>query len=223
MSMEAGYWLAASGGFLGSFGHCIGMCGPIASGFSLSISGSQTRNAMVPQVLYNTGRITTYTAVGAGMGAVGWFANDFLVQALQVGVMLFAGVLMVIMGLIIMVRRTASFLERHNTFILRAASRLASGKSVLKFFPLGLVLGLLPCGLSYTYFIAAAGSGSVGRGALVMLAFGMGTLPAMLILGAVMSAIGSRVRGVIYRMGGAAVTIMGAYFLYLGMAYYANL
>jgi sulfite exporter TauE/SafE len=224
MGMETGYWLAASGGLLGSFGHCIGMCGPIAAGFSLSQSGASARKVMVPQVLYNAGRVTTYTAAGGVMGAAGSFA-DIAARAVgfQGAVLLIAGVLMVVMGLYIVVSRSARFLEKHNMVLLRAAARLAGGHSVLRFYPLGLVLGLLPCGLSYTYFIGAAGTGNAVHGALTMLAFGVGTLPAMLILGAVVTAIGSRARSIIYRLGGVAVAAMGGYFLIMGLEFYANL
>jgi sulfite exporter TauE/SafE len=224
MGLEAGYWLAASGGFLGGFGHCIGMCGPIAGSFSFSRSGMSTRNAMVPQVLYNAGRVTTYTVAGAVMGAVGSFTNVTARAAgLQGAVMLFAGALMVVMGLYIVARRSLRFLEKHNTALLRVAKHLAGGHSMLRFYPLGLVLGLMPCGLSYTYFMAAAGTGNAMHGALIMLAFGAGTLPAMGVLGAMVTAISSRARGMIYRLGGLAVTAMGVYFLYMGLAFYADL
>jgi len=85
------------------------------------------------------------------------------------------------------------------------------------------VMGLLPCGLSYTMLIAAAGSGSLYNGALLMLAFGLGTAPAMLLVGIAAGRIGPRLRGALYRMGGALVALMGAYYLYRSVGLYASM
>ncbi len=218
------YLFALTGGFLGGFGHCIGMCGPVVAGYTLGRSKGGLRTAFVPQVLYNAGRILTYTAVGALMGAAGSVAGlAGRAAGLQHMVMIAAGVLMVMMGAGIVVMRSASFLERHNSLVLRAASSLVKSPSILKFFPLGLVLGLIPCGLSYTYFIAAAGTGSPVSGALVMLLFGAGTLPAMFAFGAVVSVLGSRARGTVYRLGGMVVVAMGVVFVYRGIMFYAQM
>ena len=218
------YLLALTGGFLGGFGHCIGMCGPIVASYTLGRPDSNLKTAFIPQLLYNAGRVTTYTAVGALMGAAGSFAGLAAKAAgLQSAVMVAAGILMVLMGLGIVAMRSASFIERHNIVVLRMAASLAASPSVIKFYPMGLVLGLLPCGLSYTYFIAAAGTGTAAGGALVMLIFGAGTLPAMLGFGALVSMIGRKARRTIYRLGGVAVTATGIYFIYRGLVLHAQM
>jgi len=128
------------------------------------------------------------------------------------------------MGLSIMgmIGNTA-WIEKHNAFVLRAAQSLMSSPSRFRAFPLGLLLGLLPCGLSYTVFVASAGTGGPVPGMLTALAFGLGTLPALLAFGALIATLGAVLRDRIYRAGGAVVAIMGIYYLYRGVRLYANL
>jgi hypothetical protein len=213
--------MALTTGVLGGFGHCIGMCGPLVA--SYSFSDRPPGPQLLPHLLYNAGRITTYSAIGGLMGLTGSFLSFAgRIAGLQNAVALFAGIAMIVMGLNITgILGSSRWIERHNLPILRAARLAASSASPFRYVLLGSILGLLPCGLSYTIFVAAAGSGGFSQGLVMAMLFGLGTLPALLVFGTLVSLIGSKVRGRIYRAGGFLVISMGIYFLWRGMQLYA--
>jgi sulfite exporter TauE/SafE len=225
--VEPGYLLALTTGLFGGFGHCLGMCGPIVASYTLSSSsGSRPlSDRLIPHLLYHGGRITMYAFIGALMGLSGSFLNVAgRIAGLQNAVAVAAGITMVLMGLSItgLAGRTA-WLERHNVLVLRSAKQVMSARSLLRYYPLGLLLGLLPCGLSYTIFIAAAGTGGLVPGMMTALLFGIGTLPALLLFGAALSYFNASLRSRIYRAGGAVVIVMGIYFIFRGIRLYARL
>jgi sulfite exporter TauE/SafE len=179
----------------------------------------------MPQLLYNSGRITTYGVAGAVMGFAGSFVNvASRLAGIQNGVMIAAGIIMVIMGLgIVGIAGGTGWLERHNSLVLGMAKKIFPRRSAGKYYPLGLVLGLLPCGLSYTAFIAAAGTGNPLAGMLTMFSFGLGTVPALALFGMMVSYLGSRLRGWMQKAGGVAVIVMGLYYLLKGIELYADM
>lgn len=180
---------------------------------------------LIPHLLYHGGRITMYAFIGALMGFSGSFVNVAgSIAGLQNAVAVAAGIVMVLMGLSItgIAGRTV-WLERHNIVVLRYAKQVLSVRSLLRYFPLGLLLGLLPCGLSYTIFIAAAGTGGLFPGMVTTLLFGIGTLPALLLFGTALSYFSASLRGRIYRAGGVSVIVMGIYFIFRGVRLYAHL
>lgn len=227
---DAGYLLALTTGFLGGFGHCIGMCGPLVVSFTLASSPSPgaaqpLSRAIAPHLLYNMGRITTYGMVGALMGLSGSFVNIAgRISGTQNVVAIISGAIMISMGLSIVTRSSGpTWIEKHNMPVLRAARQSLRSGSPLRYYPFGVLMGLLPCGLSYTVFIAAAGSGSALSGLTTTVLFGLGTLPALVFFGAVMTALTSSLRGMIYRASGALVVIMGVVFVIKGLRLYADL
>lgn len=228
--MIADYTLAFTTGLLGGFGHCIGMCGPIVASFGWRTAASGSAGILhsrhwVTHLLYHGGRILTYTLVGLIMGLSGSFVNVAgKIAGLQNIVAVVAGLLMVLMGLSIAgVWQGAVLLEKNSGWILSTARRIAASTSSSRFFLLGLILGLLPCGLSYTVFIAAAGTGNMLSGALIAFLFGLGTLPAVLLFGALVASIGARLRGMVYRLGGVAIMFMGILFILRGVRGHAGL
>lgn len=226
--MGVDYYLAFTTGLLGGFGHCIGMCGPIVASFAWKhpvTGGSPAPGQWTRQLQYHSGRIATYTLVGAAMGLSGSFVNvaAHLAGAQNV-VALGAGIMMVLMGFsIVGLWGGASLLERHNSAALSAARKVISLPVAIRYPVLGLVLGLLPCGLSYTVFIAAAGAGGAFPGALLSLLFGLGTLPAVLLFGKLTASLSASLRGRIYRAGGVAVIVMGILFILRGVRDHAGL
>ncbi len=227
--MEAGYLLALTTGLTGGFGHCIGMCGPLVTMTALhtahSAAGARPATTLLPQLLYHAGRITTYVTIGSLMGLAGSFLNVATrIVGIQNGVMILAGLVMTVMGLgVAGIAGGTKWIERHNTSVLRAAKNLLASPSRARYYPLGLVMGLLPCGLSYTVFIAAAGTGTPAAGAATLLAFGAGTVPALLLFGATVAWLGSRWRAAIQKTGGLLVTVMGLYYIVKGIQLYAEM
>lgn len=226
--METGYLLAFTTGLLGGFGHCIGMCGPLVASYTLADRSRGDRpliKRLAPHLLYNMGRVTTYGLIGAVMGLSGSFVNVAgSLAGVQNVVSLVAGAIMIIMGLSISgINGNTAWIEKHNGAVLRMALCMRGSSPTFRYYPLGLLLGLLPCGLSYSVFIASAGTGGPLQGLWTALLFGLGTLPALLFFGTFMTALSTSLRGTIYRAGGALVIIMGIYFLFRGIKLYADL
>jgi sulfite exporter TauE/SafE len=225
--VETEYFLAFTTGIVGGFGHCIGMCGPLVASYALaSPSGVMPLSVrLAPHLLYNAGRITTYGIMGGVMGLSGSFVNVAgRLAGIQNVVAVIAGIVMISMGLgIAGIHGRTDWIEKHNMPVLRAARRIMPSSSEFRYYPLGLLLGLLPCGLSYTVFIASAGTGGMLPGSLTALLFGLGTLPALLLFGTAFSSLTATLRGRIYKAGGVIVVIMGIYFLLRGMRLYASL
>ena len=216
--------IALAAGFFGGIGHCSGMCGPIVAAFSAG--GSEPKTLFFDQLLYNLGRVTTYTLLGGAIGAAGSFVGvASRMEGAQYALLALTGLLMLSAGISVAAASGGlmGFIERHNAPVLRIARRLTDARSTIKFLPLGLVLGLLPCGLAYSMLIAAAGAGGMAAGAGIMLGFGLGTVPAMFLIGALAGRFSHLMRGAMYRMGGALVALMGAIYLYRAWVYYARL
>jgi sulfite exporter TauE/SafE len=206
-------------GLLGSFGHCAAMCGPLVGSLALASGAGGARRPLAGQLAYHAGRITTYGAVGAAMGLTGSFLDVAgRLAGVQHGVAIGAGVLMILLGV-----GTAGLSPALKRLEARASGRVVAlvravleGGGAGRLYPAGLALGLLPCGLSWTVFLGAAGTGSLPEGLLVAVAFGLGTTPALLAVGAAGTALGARGRGAMVRAGGAVVALLGVLFLLRG-------
>jgi sulfite exporter TauE/SafE len=223
------YFIFLTTGFTIGFGHCIGMCGPIVASLSLNLKG---RSILAPHLLYNTGRIITYTILGALMGFTGSFTGvTSNIAGIQKGAMIFAGALIVLMGLAMSgwVPLGRLFGDYYNPegFISKGFRKLSRIKSNAAYFPLGLLLGLLPCGPVYTALIAAARSGmeatstfegiQVGMG--LMLAFGIGTVPALFLVAKLTDLGWLKKREIIYRISAVLMIVVGIYFVVKGIRY----
>lgn len=207
-------------GFLGSFGHCVAMCGPLVGSLALAGGAAGARRSLPGQLAYHAGRVTTYALVGAAMGVTGSFVNVAgRLAGLQQAVAVAAGALMILVGLgAAGVTATLRGLEaRASGKVLALVRRVLSGGGAGRFYPTGLALGLLPCGFSWTAFLAAAGTGNGAEGLLLALAFGLGTVPALLLVGAAGAAIGARARGIFARAGGVLVALLGVLFVLRGL------
>lgn len=178
-------------GLLGS-GHCMGMCGPIV--VALSSAGASWR-ANMSAALYQGGRVTTYTAIGAVAGALGAGAGGLVPLArVQVIVTLVGGLLLGAFGLVLLRVVGEPSLLYAGAARMPLAGRLmrkvVQQRGGLWSYPLGLVLGFLPCGLSMAAFTRALTAAGALNGAALVAAFAAGTLPAMLAV----SWLGSRLR-----------------------------
>lgn len=225
--MKPDLLLALGTGLLGGFGHCVGMCGPLVGAVSLAAGPSMgQRRLLAGHLLYNAGRITTYALLGGTMGMAGSFVNVAgRMAGLQDAVAVAAGALMILLGLgAAGVAGWASRVEaRAAGHVFSLARTMLAGGGPGRFYPLGLVMGFLPCGLSYTAFLGAAATGGPAQGLAFALAFALGTVPAMLAAGAVATALGARLRGALYRAGGLLVALLGALFVARGLGWHAPL
>jgi sulfite exporter TauE/SafE len=213
---------ALTAGLLAGFGHCIGMCGPLVSTTVLDASRRTFWQKTLAQLLYHTGRITTYGWVGALMGWTGSFVNVAgNMVGMQNAVALFAGIFMAVRGLEVLGLLRWKLIERIESrigFLLKGVRPLQTVDSVWRYYLLGLFLGLLPCGLSYSAFLGAAGTGGAGWGFLFTFAFGLGTIPALFLLGSMVSALSVKLRGWLYRAGGLSLFLLGLLFLYRALS-----
>jgi uncharacterized protein len=216
-------------GFLGSFGHCVGMCGPLAVALSLSADKTEEKHlgrSLLFHSLLNLGRIASYTLVGAAIGAVGsvLVAGGQLAgidSTLRQAMTLLTGSLMIWMGLVqvapallpkipLLRPMHQGGLHRWLNAIVRHASAISSPFTPLL---LGLTWGLIPCGFLYAAQIKAAAAGNVWGGAVTMLAFGLGTVPAMVGTGLSATLMSADRRGQLFRMGGWVMLAIGVLML----------
>lgn len=175
-------------GLLGA-GHCAGMCGGIVGALSLQSPKAGTA-AILVHLAYNLGRILSYACAGVLAGALGQAVGDLM--SLQYALYLFASLMLVALGLYLLgapqllapVERAGQGLWRR---IQPLTGRFLPVRGVAQALPLGLLWGWLPCGLVYSALTTALASGSAVRGGLLMLAFGFGTLPNLLLAGLLLS------------------------------------
>ncbi|MDD2735154.1 MAG: sulfite exporter TauE/SafE family protein [Desulfuromonadaceae bacterium] len=205
-------WLAFSIGLAGS-GHCLGMCGGIISAVALSRRDAAAADRLLFNLLYHAGRICTYTLLGLLVGLV---AQAGMVDALKPAVKwlflaanLFVAAIGIFTALGVRSLGISSLDGSGWSFLRGHLSRLTKSMSLLAAVPSGLLMGLLPCGLVYGVLISAATSGSALKGARMMLAFGCGTLPALLAYGQVASTLSALGRGVFQRCMGGVVALLG--------------
>lgn len=204
-------------GLLGS-GHCLGMCGGLVA--ALSLSGDGQRGGFPFHLLYSTGRVATYTLIGL---TVGWLGSAI---AYAEAFSTFARVILLGSDLFIILAGLGSAgifrgfnllsLEcaapvRALTVAVRNLRRLPPAVAAL---PLGLLFGFIPCGFLYAMAITAAQSAAPLPGALIMLAFGVGTTPALLLFGTAAHWLGARARRWMLFSAGVMVALMGVYNLF---------
>jgi sulfite exporter TauE/SafE len=163
------------------------MCSGISGLFAMQSSAAGMRRQLPLAVTYNAGRLASYAVLGFVVAAVGArFAG--LTPALAGPVRLAAGIVIILIGLqIAFDLRLLAWLERMGGRLWERIAPLAKGLMPVTSLPralgLGLLWGLLPCGLVYSVLLVAATTAQPANGALIMLAFGLGTTPAMLLTG----------------------------------------
>lgn len=183
--------------------HCFGMCGGIVGALTLGLPPARDRPllARLPYLLaYNGGRIASYVTAGALAGGVGaWAAHLVSVHRAQLGLQAVAGVFMVLLGLYLGGWwPVLGHLERAGGVLWRRIEPLGRGllpvRTPAQALGIGLVWGWLPCGLVYSVLVWAIGSGGATEGGLLLLGFGLGTMPALLAMGTAAAALAGFVR-----------------------------
>lgn len=185
---DSGYLALFLIGLLGGT-HCLAMCGGIVGALSMSPAPHTPVRRWPLQLAYNLGRITSYGAAGAIVGGIGSLGL-LLEGALPMQLMLYvaANLMLVALGLYLtgltqvlaLPERLGQHLWRHIQPLTR---RFLPARNMAAAYPLGLLWGFLPCGMVYSALATALMSGSAWRGSALMLAFGLGTLPNLLLAG----------------------------------------
>lgn len=162
-------------GMLGSF-HCVGMCGPIA--LSLPLNTNSNWGKFSGALFYNAGRIVTYAVFGFVFGIIG---KSIALFGYQQWLSIILGILIIT---IILLPKKSSFLNNNLILIFfgkvrGALGKLFSKKNYSSLFSIGLLNGLLPCGLVYMAAAVAIAEGNVENSIIFMAFFGLGTLPMM--------------------------------------------
>lgn len=197
-------------GFFGSL-HCVGMCGGLVSALCLA----RPQLWWPGLAAYQLGRITTYailglliSAIGAGLSASGWFGQ------LQQILAWVAGGLMILFALYLggwlpdPFARLASHAAQ-TTGLSGWMGRAANGKHLSAWFMVGLLNGLLPCGLVYAGLALSLRAAEPATGAMIMACFGLGTLPAMLAAPAVMHTLTPERRGHLLKFAAILLIALG--------------
>lgn len=209
-------WLA---GILGG-AHCIAMCGGFVAAFAGGADAARRGSApLLParalawrQLSYNAGRVSTYALLGALAGGAGGAllsAAEWL--PLQRAIYAVANIFLLALALAILWKGSTSVvaLQRlgHTLFskVLPAVRPLLAADSTAARYALGMVWGLVPCALTYTVLPIAVFAGGALPGAMVMMAFGLGTLPNLLAAGWIVTRAGPRLDAPAVRIAAAAL------------------
>lgn len=216
---ETGYFAVFLIGLLGGT-HCVGMCGGIVSALTVQTvqMPGKKRREWPMHLAYNLGRISSYTLAGAAMGAIGTVGMLFNnVLPVQLGLYVVANLMLVALGLYLTgFTRALAGVEKLGQRlwgrIQPLTRRFLPARSVAQAFPLGALWGFLPCGLVYSVLATALVTGSAERGAALMLAFGLGTLPNLMLAGMLLKRLRDVVRNQVVRTGsGLVVLAFGVY------------
>ena len=173
-------------GLLGS-AHCLGMCGGISGLFAVNAGVASLRQQLPFAFVYNIGRVVSYAVLGVIAGSFG----SVIIKAspsLAGGIRMLSGIIIILVGLkVAFDLRLLNAIERMGASlwskITPAAKSLVPVTSLPRVLGLGLLWGWLPCGLVYSVLMIAATSADPAAGALTMVAFGIGTMPAMVLTG----------------------------------------
>lgn len=210
---------------VGLFGsvHCLGMCGGIVGALTLGLDARLRRSpgALTPYLLlYNAGRIATYAVAGAMAGGLSTLIFAWLEPgAARLAARLISGSFMIALGLYLAGWWPGlTALEKLGGRLWRriepAGRRFLPVRRPLQAFGAGLVWGWLPCGMVYAALVWATIGGSAWNGALLMIAFGAGTLPMMFAAGAAAERLSRFVRhGAVRAAAGLLVIAFGLYVL----------
>ena len=202
-------------GLLGGV-HCVGMCGGIVGALTMTLPAatrSDTRGMLPYLAAYNAGRIASYGLAGALVGGLGFLAAHLGdLHLAQRALAVLAGALMIALGLYLGGWwRGVVALERGGAVLWRrlepVGRRFLPVRTPARALGLGLVWGWLPCGLVYSVLVWALASGSAAAGAGLMLAFGLGTLPTLLLLGTLAGRLAAFVRKPWVRAAAGALVI----------------
>jgi len=207
--------------FMSSFSHCVGMCSGFLSLQALFFKGKSKREILMLSTLYNLARIFAYVVLGALFGAFR-AAISFGLQ--ERGLIFFiVGLVIAFIGIALLFRgELLKFVENEKAlnFVVKMAKARLNNKNLINFLLLGFLNGLLPCGVVYYFLALGILSANFIDSALIMLVFGLCTLPAMLLTNFIFNALSEKFKKIIFEISAVIMIINGIYLSFLG--YRAN-
>ena len=166
-------------GFIGSL-HCLGMCGPIV----LLIEGRGDANPVMKRILYNTGRIVTYMAMGAISGSIGKVV--FMSGFQQHFSVILGAIILLMAGGVVFSGEKLNVFSKGILIVKNRLTVALRGKGVINNFLVGILNGFLPCGLVYMAVVYSLSGNTPLEGVFYMMMFGLGTVPALVMTTIVM-------------------------------------
>ena len=203
------YGVLLISGLLGSLGHCLGMCGPLV--LMVGVRSQAHGWLGAPRhLLYHGARIAVYVLLGSMVAHIGSLLGMGTRLSQWAGVVsLVLGLLVALVGLGYLGWLPLGRFEGAWGWLSRAMGKALQWGGLWGIVALGALNGLLPCGLVYGALLVTASVGSMLSGALAMLLFGLGTLPALLVVGVGAGALSARARQVMSRISGALIGLVG--------------
>lgn len=203
-------------GLTGGFGHCVLMCHPfvlyVSSRYAVSRKGYFM---LIPHLYYNIGRSVTYAILGAiagFLGSVVQYAGSSFIGVQKLAAII-GGSFLILYSILSLFGSTSIF--KFSKFNI---SKIISKFDISNPFLLGLLLGMLPCGLSMGAIIGATSSGDFVMGAILLFVFGIGTTVAMMVM-ALFGNFAIKHSRYIKQIGSVLLFFMGLYFIYMGFSY----
>lgn len=166
-------------GLVSSF-HCVGMCGPLA--LALPVHHLQRTQQVLCILLYNLGRVITYSALGA---LFGWAGRGIYIAGFQQWFSITMGFVILLLALLyyfLSIPVSPAWMQQFHYRVQQWMGRLLQSPHPVRYILLGMANGLLPCGMVYLAVAGTLSTSSVSESILFMASFGSGTLPAMLAL-----------------------------------------
>jgi sulfite exporter TauE/SafE len=212
------FWTAFTIGLFGSL-HCIGMCGPIA--LAMPLQGKSRWQLMTNSLLYNLGRVVTYTIFGVFIGIIGEgivFAGLQKILSILTGV----SILLVLIFSINIEKKVNAFPIFQSLYFklkIKLSQILKKGSNWTTL-SVGLLNGLLPCGLVYLAMAGALSAGALWQSSLYMFSFGLGTIPLMLAFILIGNTAHQKYRIRLQKLYPAFLVVLAAWFIFRGVAFY---
>ena len=209
-------WTAFILGLVGS-AHCAGMCGPIALALPLRSESWLTR--VSGGLIYNTGRIFTYMLLGAVFGLLG---KGLHMAGFQLWTSVVIGILMISMVIIPVIFKKMPSLnnvfESYSARLLSGFRNMFRKGNMSSLFGIGLLNGILPCGLVYVAVAGAINTGDVPSAMIYMALFGAGTIPVMLAVSMAGTMISLKLRIFVNKLSPYIIVLLGVLFILRGLS-----
>lgn len=219
MPVEATYLAAFLAGLLGAV-HCLGMCGAIVGALSFGLEQQQQKHFSF-LFFYNAGRILSYTLAGILVGGISMLATNLpALRGSQQVLEIFAALFMIVLGLYLAgwwngLRKLEQAGGLIWKYIEPFSRRYIPVRTPLQALVLGMLWGWLPCGLVYTILFWSIATGNALQGGLLMLSFGLGTLPMLLAMGVFATSLSNISKNQWVRsIAGGLIILFGIYSLF---------